>query len=439
MTFGWLKSIMPRGLYGRAAMILVLPVLVLQLVVSVAFIQRYFEDVTIQMTGTVIRELHLVEDLTARADSQAAAMQALAPVLEPLRFEVAFLPDADVPLADSFRWYDFSGRVIIRSLRRAVPGLLAVQLPDDLVALIYLDSGQGGLQLQLDRRRLSAAAPHQLPVILLFSGALMTIIAYLYLRNQLRPITKLASAAEAFGRGQTVPYGPGGATEVRAAGSAFLAMRARIERQIEQRTMMLSGVSHDLRTPLTRLRLGLALMPEDETAPLLRDVDEMQRMLDEFLSFAKGTTEGETEKVDPRALVNEVIEDARRAGKPVRLRDVDGSGQVKLRPLAIRRALENLIQNAVRYGSQAEVSVAIMEKSLRIRVEDDGPGIPEDQRSEAVKPFSRLDPARNQDLGGGVGLGLAITADIARAHGGLLRLGQSPGLGGLQADIVIGR
>jgi len=270
-------------------------------------------------------------------------------------------------------------------------------------------------------------------------GVLMTVIAYFYLRRQLRPITRLANAAEAFGRGRHVAYTPRGAIEVRAAGAAFLDMRARIERQIEQRTMMLSGVSHDLRTPLTRMKLGLALMDEADAAPLLRDVDDMQRLLDEFLNFARDASEGDPEEVDPIALTKAAVADAQRGHKAVVLDEVTGAGTVMLRPMPIRRALDNLIGNAVRYGTQARVSVHLTDKSLRFRVEDNGPGIPEDKRLDALKPFSRLDPARNQNKGSGVGLGLAITSDIARAHGGVLRLGESEKMGGLQADIVIAR
>ena len=269
----------------------------------------------------------------------------------------------------------------------------------------------------------------------------MTLISFVYLRNQLRPIKRLARAAEAFGRGRHVPYSPAGAVEVRAAGNAFVDMRARIERQIEQRTLMLSGVSHDLRTPLTRMRLSLAMLEDDEAGPLLQDVDDMQRMLDEFLDFAKGAAEGEPEKLDPRALMENAVAEAQRAGRNVTLLpfEGDGRGTVRLRKIAFLRAVDNLISNAVRYGTRAEVSVLLTDKTLRIRVEDDGPGIPADRRTEAARPFSRLDPARNQNKGGGVGLGLAIATDIARAHGGVLRLGASDTLGGLRADIVIAR
>jgi two-component system osmolarity sensor histidine kinase EnvZ len=251
----------------------------------------------------------------------------------------------------------------------------------------------------------------------------------------------LARASEAFGRGRHLPYTPAGAVEVRSAGNAFIDMRARIERQIEQRTLMLSGVSHDLRTPLTRMRLELSMLEDDLAAPLLQDVDDMQRMLDEFLNFAKGSSEGVPKLVDPHDLVATLVKEAERAGQNVTLLPSEGTGKgrVMLREVAMRRAVDNLISNAVRYGARAEVSVMLSDKTLRIRVDDDGPGIPEDRRQEATRPFTRLDPARNQDKGSGVGLGLAIATDIARAHGGVLRLGEATRLGGLRADIVIAR
>lgn len=438
MFFVWLKRFSPRGLYGRAALILILPVVTLQLVVSVVFIQRHFEGVTRQMTQTAAREVELLLQDIAVASTPETALEAVADVATLLQIVLRFPLDDAAPESQR-RWYDLSGLQVIDTFDRLLPRLLAVRLPDDRNVLLYLDTPPGVLEVTLDRRRVSPSNPHQLFVNMVFFGGLMTLIAFIYLRNQLRPITRLAQAAEAFGKGRTVTYRPSGAVEVRAAGNAFLDMRNRIERQIEQRTLMLSGVSHDLRTPLTRLKLGLSMLDDADAADLKRDVDEMQSMLDEFLNFARGISEAEPEPVDPAELLRDLVEDFARAGKAVTLVAVEGRGTILLRRLAMRRAVENLITNAVRYGSRAEVSMMLTEKSLRIRVEDDGPGIPPAQRSEAVKPFTRLDAARNQNKGSGVGLGLAIATDIARAHGGVLRLGQSERLGGLQADIVIAR
>ncbi|WP_170381023.1 ATP-binding protein [Ruegeria atlantica] len=439
MSTPWLKPYMPRSLYVRAALILVLPVVVLLLVVGVAFLQKHLEDVTQQMTRAASREVMLVLDVMGDAETQQQALAAVRPDLQALEMNARFLGFNEEPSLGGRRWYDFIAPQVEADLQAMLPNLVAVALPSGQEVRLYIQTNLGVLELIFDRRRLSPSAPHQLIVTMVFFAVIMTSISFLYMRNQLRPITRLAEAAQAFGRGRVVPYAPGGAVEVRAAGSAFLDMRARIERQMEQRTMMLSGVSHDLRTPLTRLKLGLSMLPEDEAAPLKQDVDEMQLLLDAFLEFSRGASEGIPETVEPTALLEQIVKDARRAGLKAELISVEGEGTVMLRPTAIRRAVENLIGNAVRYGNRADVSLSISPKSFRIRVEDDGPGIPLGQRTEAIKPFSRLDPARNQNQGSGVGLGLAIVSDIARAHGGVLRLSESERLGGLCADIIIGR
>ena len=430
MKFLWLKHYFPRGIYARAALILLLPVVVVQIVVLVVFVQRHFEDVTQQMSDTVIRELQLV---------LAADPEQIKEIAGPLEMLVVQREATALTDPDSRLWYDFSGLVIIDRLSAALPQIAVFDLYDDDVVRLVVDDPRGPLDITFDRRRISASNPHQLLVNMLFFSVLITAIAFIYLRNQLRPIKRLADAAEAFGRGRHLPYTPAGATEVRSAGTAFVDMRNRIERQIETRTLMLSGVSHDLRTPLTRMRLALSMLEDQDRLLLEQDVTEMQRMIDAFLSFAAGDNEGAPEQVKPETLARELVKDAQRAGQPVTFHKIEGTGTVILRPLAMRRALDNLISNAVRYGAKAEVSVAVTNKSVRFRVEDDGPGIPEAQRADAQRPFVRLDRARNQDKGSGVGLGLAIATDIARAHGGVLRLGHCDRLGGLRADIVIAR
>ncbi|XDA99750.1 ATP-binding protein [Sulfitobacter sp. LCG007] len=441
MSFDWLKHYMPRSLYGRAALILVLPVVCLQLVVSVLFVTRHFQDVSAQMTKSVSREIRLALEAVATADSPALIAQAVQARTGALDITTVPVDPVEVPTPYSPPWIDFSDRAVIAELEQGVPGLLAVDLSADRLVRVYAETALGPVRMSFDRRRVAVSNAHQLFVNSIFFGALVTVIAMLYLRNQLRPINRLARAAEAFGKGRHVRYTPAGAVEVRAAGNAFVEMRARIERQIEQRTLMLSGVSHDLRTPLTRMRLSLSMLEDEERAALEQDVDDMQRMLDAFLNFAKGEGEGAPEPVDPVAMVEEAVRDARRQGVDVTLLppEGEGSGRVTLNPLIIRRAVDNLISNAGRYATRAEVSVLLTDKTLRIRVDDDGPGIPEARRSEAMRPFTRLDPARNLDKGGSVGLGLAIATDAARAHGGILRLGEAEGLGGLRADIVIAR
>lgn len=427
MIFNWLKHYMPRSLYGRAAMILLLPVVVLQLVVTVVFMQRHFEGVTMQMSTTVAREVELV--LSGVPET----------TLDVLDIRVADVSRDVLAEPNTRLWYDFSGVIITRNLNKILPQIKVIDLyNDDIVRLVADVDGQAK-EIIFDRSRISAAKPHQFFVNMMFYGFLFTLVALIYLRNQLRPIKRLATAAEAFGRGRNMPFSPAGATEVRSAGTAFVDMRNRIERQIETRTLMLSGVSHDLRTPLTRMRLALAMLDDNEREPLEQDVDEMQGMIDAFLEFSKGGQAMEPKSVVVQTWIEQVVADCARAGRDVSLVHSEGEGTVMLRLGGMRRALDNLIGNAVRYGSRVEISMVLTDKFLRLRVEDDGPGIPKNRRAEAQRPFTRLDPSRNQDKGGSVGLGLAIATDIARAHGGVLRLGESERLGGLRADIVIAR
>ncbi|MEL6953187.1 MAG: ATP-binding protein [Pseudomonadota bacterium] len=442
---GRFKHWLPRGLYGRAALILIVPVVGLQLVVSAAFLQRHLEGVTEQMTRSIALDVGLLVDYLEREDPRTSE------IAEALR--VGLRPGAPPPwegARDSRRvFYDLSGRVVIQTLRQAVPQVGWVDLYegrdyDFVVAELRLTEAPHRV-IVFQRNRVSAWNPHQLLVVMAASGLLMTAVAYLFLRNQLRPIRRLARAAEAFGKGQRVEYWPGGALEVRSAGRAFLDMRARIEEQISERTRMLSGVSHDLRTPLTRMKLALSMGPlgDEDSANLARDVEEMEGLIDTFLDFARAEALEDPEPVDPSALAQRVAEDAGRAARrgaaEVDLSAASPGETVMMRPRAVRRALANLVSNALRYGEAARISVHVLERSVRYTVEDDGPGIPAERRQEALEAFTRLDQARNQDKGSGVGLGLAITSDIARRHGGTLRLSDSADLGGLRADLVLPR
>ncbi|KQB15173.1 HAMP domain-containing protein [Rhodobacter capsulatus] len=444
MDFAWLKHFLPRGLYGRAALILILPVVTIQLVVSVVFIQRHFERVTEQMTTSMLREIALVVERAETAETGAKAATRMAELAQALDLRLELPAPRPVPATDRREITDFTGLTVQSTLRAGLPGMIALDLTAGGRVQLWVATRHGPLYIGFPRIWVSAANPHQLLVLMVFVSVLMTLIAFLFLRNQLRPIQRLARAAEAFGKGQIAPYRPTGALEVRAAGKAFLEMRDRIERQTESRRLMLSGISHDLRTPLTRLRLGLSMLPEEpeteaEIAAMARDVTEMGKMIDAFLNVAREEAmAGEPEPVEICAFVAQVVEDAVRAGQPVQLVACpEAPVQTVLRPDALRRALENLIGNAVRYGTRAEVSVTVRPRSLRLLVEDDGPGIPAERREEAMRPFTRLDPARNQDRGQGVGLGLAIAADIARGHGGSLSLLEGKRLGGLAAELIL--
>lgn len=440
MNFSWLKRYAPRGIYGRAAMILLVPIITLQVVVSVIFIQRHFEDVTQQMSRSLVLDLQFLLQEVNTAESQTDANTRIARFSKPLALDI-LLPDPPGLNQDSRKFFDLSGRVVISTIRGKIRQVIRVDLASDSnLVKLWFKSKHGPLRVFVKRGRVSASNPHQFLVLMAFVSLLMTLVAFVFLRNQLRPIRRLARAADAFGKGRIEPYKPSGASEVRSAGNAFLDMRARIERQIEQRTLMLSGVSHDLRTPMTRLKLGLSVMEDvSEAEELIGDVEDMERLLDEFLAFARGDMLDDLEQTNPVALVRGVVDKSARAGGAVTFAAPDHGGDVMIRPIAIERALDNLIGNALRYGERALVTVVYSERTVRISIEDDGPGIPTHQREQALKPFARLDASRNQNKGPGVGLGLSIAYDIARRHGGSLRLGKSNDLGGLQVDLVLPR
>jgi len=431
--FRSIKQYMPKRLYWRAAIILLFPVIFLQLIVSVVIIKRHFEGVTEQMTRTVASQIELIATKVEKTEIETALN-----LSKSLNMELLEIETTDQKVLNRRRFYDVSGIVVIRELYD-LKWVQNVDLLDDDYVTVTLKLAEMDFQLRFERARVSASNPHQLIVNMVVFGAFFTLIAFVYLRNQLRPITRLASAAEAFGRGQTVPYSASGAIEVKAAGNAFLEMRNRIERHIEQRTMILSGVSHDLRTPLTRLKLGISMLEIDDKEPLERDLEEMNLMLDEFLTFAKAQDNEKSnfELLSVSSIIESIESDYRRSGAKLDIVDNENSGKYLMRPSLIRRALDNIIGNALRYGTLANLKVIIDEDHINFIVEDDGPGIPAEMLSEALKPFSRLDPARNQDKGMGVGLGLPIASDIAQAHGGSLKLLKSKKYGGLRAEFII--
>lgn len=446
MITRFVKSLLPRSLMGRAILILVVPVSGLLLLVAAGVIQRHYDRVTRQLTGEFVRIVTHLDQVAQRGGAEAVPAAA-----EVFGVTARLAPPVPAPEMTRLPPWELAARLVRRELGQAFPQALALNVGTDGVQLQLPlsappaqahDAGSGPLALHLSfsTSRLTASNPHQLLVIAILAAVLMTLIAWQFLRIQLRPIRRLALAAEAFGRGEAVPLRVSGAAEVRAAGHAFLDMRDRIEAQIEQRMLMLSGVSHDLRTPLTRARLALSLMEDEpEAAAVLVDLAQMEALIARYLDFVRdGAAEPEAE-TDLPALVAAQVEAAARDGWPVSLRPADRRiAGLRLRPGLLARALDNLLGNAARYASRAEVWIdADAMGGVAICVEDDGPGIPPERRAEALRPFARLDGARAAD--GGVGLGLAIAADAMRSHGGRIELdrGQSPGLGGLLVRLVL--
>lgn len=439
-----LKNYMPRSLFSRAALIVILPLIFLQLIVSFVFVQRHFEGVTRQMSRSIAREMAVAQQVINTSPTSAIAQLRLINLSRPLAMPMD-LGEQDGSPGESVRhWYDLSGRALDEELRALLGQELAVDLIDNpRMVEVRLKTEKGILTAQIPRVRVTATNPHQLLVLMAFASVILIGIATLFLRNQIRPILELANVSEAFGKGRSVSYRPSGAEEIRRAGTTFLSMRSRLERQMEQRTQMLTGVSHDLRTPLTRMKLSLELMdPAPEVGPMIRDVNDMEAMLDAFLAFARGDQMEDAVSTDPVALAREVVEQMERSGNDVSLHLPKASREtqnVMLRHQAVCRALQNLLNNAAHYGDTTMLTLRLLPKTCEFIVEDDGPGIPEKRREDVKKPFLRLDESRNLNKGGGVGLGLSIAQDVAHAHGGTLELGESAPLGGLKAVLRLPR
>ena len=436
----WLnvKYYLPRYLFVRASMIYLVPVLTILGVMAIVFIQRLYEDVTRQMTTSVADEVMLVLNRVESAPDRVTAISSASEVAVPLGIGLEFTDQSAVTRRGSI---DLSGATVIETLHERLPNIEGVDLVTrDGRVLFSVPSRHGVLTFDMPRLRFSARNPHQFLVLIGFTALIMTLIAMLYLRGQVRPIRRLAAAATAFGKGRRLPYNPSGAAEVREAGHAFLEMRDRIESQIEQRTAMLSGVSHDLRTPLTRMRLELGLTEDRELADQLSgDITEMENMVNAFLEFARNESPEEMVATDISDLIATIVDNFKRQKFDVQFSTQGEKIEHAIQPLAMQRAITNLLSNAQRYADRALVSIILADEAVSIRIEDDGPGISPEDREEALAPFKRLDESRNQDAGSGVGLGLAIANGIARQHGGQLVLGESPSLGGLSVAIRLPR
>ncbi len=439
-----LRRYMPKSLLWRTVLIVVAPIVLLQAVVAYLIIERHFDGVTRQMTEVVASELRYLADYADGARTSAEARSEMARASRTLGFPISLIEGAKLPTNRNPLFYDVIGRAVEETLLETLarPTFIAIRRSSKQVD-VRIMTRHGLLRATMPRRRVIASNPHLLLTWMAAAAAALATIALLYLRNQIRPIQALAKAADAFGKGRIEPIEIAGASEVRTAATAFVDARARIERHLEQRTRMLSGVSHDLRTPLTRMRLSLEMMDETpERAELRRDVDEMADMIEEFLAYARGDHGEAFERVDLTELAREVVADARRMGRKVTLFEqieTPGETALDIRPRAIRRCLHNLLSNAFRYGDEVRLSLTLSRVAAEFAVEDDGPGIPPERRAAALKPFYRLDEARNRNRGGGgVGLGLALALDTARGHGGDLLLGASK-LGGLLATVRLPR
>ncbi len=426
------KRYLPKSLFGRTLLIVVLPTVLIQLVMAYAFFDRHWDSVTRQMSKTLAGDAAFLVSQLKRSPTKAEwhvinDFETATGLRVALGDGAKFKPDAASENFSEFR----------QQLRDRIKEPFTIQRladGDNLEIRILLD-GQV-LSIQASLKRIESRTTLAFLAWMLGASALFLLIAVLFLRNQIRPIHQLAEAADYFGRGLDIPdFRPHGASEVRRAAKAFIVMRERLRRQIRTRTDMLSGISHDLRTPLTRMKLQLAMMPRDEAIEGLQgDVAQMEHMIAEYLDFARGEGREIAEKASLKQLLEAVIADYQRAGQPVKLLTAQ-EAVLDLRASSIRRMLANIIDNALRYGKRAELSLKASSQQAEIWVDDEGPGIERDQHEEVFRPFARLEVSRNEKTGG-VGLGLTIARDIALAHGGGIALATSPS-GGLRVIIKL--
>lgn len=433
----------PRSLWARVLLIILVPIILMQVFVTLIFFQMHWQTVTGKLSEGLAGDIAWAVTTYDATPTPRTLAQIQQQAHASMQLSVEILPGKTLPTTTNSSFY-----VV---LDHALNTALDDRLPDD--AHYWFDTKRypghvdirvlvpgGVMRIIAAKERAFATTGYIFIFYMVGATAILTIIAVLFVRNQVRAIERLAQAAEKFGRGEDDPnFKPYGASEVRAAASAFIQMKERIQRQIEQRTTLLASVSHDLRTPLTRLKLELAMAEQDTaTQRMKQDVSEMAYMIDEYLAFARGEMAEDAEIVSASALLSSVSANIERSGHALVVEGLSEDVTVRIRQLSIERALTNLIMNGFHYGKTVNLVAYLAGEAprmLHLAIDDDGPGIAPEKREDAFKPFSRLDESRNQNIKG-VGLGLAIARDIVRGHGGDLTLGESP-LGGLRAEITL--
>lgn len=430
-----LRALLPRSLFGRTLIIVVAPLLLIQSVLAYVFLERHWDAITRRLCFSLAGDIAFVIDRLDKLPAGAEQQALFDGAARRLDLRLELISTGALPPSDTG-----SRPLLVSVLSSQIDYVLDYPFAIDAETggefiLVAVQMPRGILRVTVPLKRVTSSTADLLIFWMVGLTLLLIAVSVLFLRNQVRPIGRLAEAAEAFGKGQQVPgFKPSGATEVRRAAAAFIAMRQRIERHIRQRTEMLAGISHDLRTPLTRLRLQLALMGDDpQVAELARDVVEMEHMVEEFLAFARGEDGEPTVETDLAALLAEVGREA--GSRPGAKVTVIASPPlvVPVRRRALKRALVNVVENSQRFAGAVHLSLATAPRWTELLVDDDGPGISESDREAVFRPFVRLDQARNPGVGG-VGLGLSIARDAVRAHGGDIHLEDSP-LGGLRVRL----
>jgi two-component system osmolarity sensor histidine kinase EnvZ len=430
---------MPKRLYARSLIIVIAPMILLQSVITFVFMERQWQTVTNRLSVAVTRDIAAIIDMIETYPHDADYSNVVRIAQDRLGLKIDILPPDPLPAPGPKPFFSYLDETLGSEITRQIGKPFWIDTVGNsniLEIRVQLD----GKVLRVFAKR-SQAYQSQTHIFLLWmvgTSVVLLLIAIPFLRNQIRPILDLTDAAESFGKGRPTPpnFKPRGAEEVRRAGLAFIQMRERIERQIEQRTQMLTGVSHDLRTILTRFRLQLAVTgsKSSDLDALNKDIDDMQSMLEAYMSFARGEAAEDTGSFDLAGYLGKLATEARLRKRKLTTK-LTGEPEVLVRPNAFARVLSNLVSNAFRHAKNIKVTATHSRGFLTVIIDDDGPGIPPERREDVFKPFVRLDTARNQDSGG-TGLGLSIARDIARSHGGDIVLDDSP-LGGLRAIVRV--
>ena len=428
----YLKKILPKQLFYRSLIIVAAPIIIMQITISIVFFDSLWIKTKKGMTRALVNEIATFIDTYENENNDKEQIIKL--FENHLQFNIKYETNKNFPDIFTERWFS----PIDRSLRRELKSQNFNYWFDttgykNLIDL-KLKYKNGYFQFFIPRERLSTTPVRLFALWITLPGVLVIFIAILFLKNQTRPITKLAEASEKFGKGEDVEdYRPSGALEIRKAGLEFDRMRKRILRHLNQRSEMLSGISHDLRTPLTRIKLQLAFIKDKEiTNKLSKDVDEMEKMLNEYLQFSRSNFTEKSEKFNLSELIMSIVKKYENKNILVDQKtEVFFSGRKNL----IQRSLNNLLDNAINFSKNIKVTQQKIKRSILIFVEDDGPGIPSSEYENVFKPFYKVDKSRNQTRSS-VGLGLSIASDIVRSHGGNIELGKSE-MGGLKIKIVL--
>jgi len=432
-----IKHFLPRTLLGRSILIVVVPLIMLQVVTTFIFFNRHWETISLLLSRSFSGNISMVIDTMNRfsevEDREWIFMVSPGNLGLELSFEEGAILSEETAKKSDGLIEEMLEQGMDERVRR--PFRIDNENFGDKVQ-VKIQLPEGVLNVLGKRKLLFSSTTYILILWMIGTSLILLAVAIIFMRNQVRPIRRLAAAADNFGKGRDVPYfKPEGAAEVRRAAAAFKLMQARIQRQISQRTEMLAGVSHDLGTVLTRMKLELAMLGDSsEAKALATDVAEMEHMIEGYLAFARGEGKENAEPVKVDRMLAEVADNARRNGAEIEL-EADTGMTITLRPNAFRRCFGNLLGNAARHAQHIRLAAQRRDHQLEITVDDDGPGIPEDRREDVFKAFFRLDEARNLDSGG-VGLGLSISRDIVHAHGGEISLETSP-LGGLRVGVLL--